>query len=168
LICSSLRKNSSVLEWGCGGSTSFFSRYVANWVCVEHVPKWGKTVQQQLNNQTNRSRVTVNVVEPNNPNFDNSYPAILFNDGTYQEFRDYIEFPKSLKTRFDVIIDDGRARVPVALSVLRNNLLKKNGVLIIHDWERQHYKVLLDQGYDEVASDEESWRHLAILKPTNH
>ena len=34
-------------------------------------------------------------------------------------FRDYIEFGRSLNEKFDVIIDDGRARVHVALSVLR-------------------------------------------------
>ncbi len=34
-------------------------------------------------------------------------------------FRDYIEFGRSLNEKFDVILDDGRARVHVALSVLR-------------------------------------------------
>jgi hypothetical protein len=31
--------------------------------------------------------VEVKVVSSNNPGFDNHYPAILYNDGSYKEFR---------------------------------------------------------------------------------
>jgi len=165
LVCSTLNEESVVLEWGCGGSTTFFSRYVANWVCVEHDPHWSRIVEKQLSSQTFRGKVEVNVVEVNEeylPIFDDN----TWNDGIYQEFRDYIEYPASLNKKFDVIIDDGRARVPAAISILRNQLLNKNGVLIIHDWERLEYRVVLKHGFEVVEEDKESNRQLAVLKPT--
>ena len=34
------RPSASVLEWGAGGSTAFFSRYAGRWESVEHDRKW--------------------------------------------------------------------------------------------------------------------------------
>ena len=85
-------------------------------------------------------------------------------DGDYEEFKDYVEYPKSLNRQFDVVWVDGRARVACAFSVIRNNLLKPNGVVIIHDWERKHYKEVL-KSFNIVAEDVSSVRHLGVLAP---
>ena len=41
---------------------------------------------------------------------------------TVEIFREYIEFPPTLQEKFDVILDDGRARVAAAQSALRYTL----------------------------------------------
>jgi len=107
-----------------------------------------------------RNNIHVNLIE-NNEDYD-----ILTSDGTYENFRDYIEFPKSLNEKFDVIFVDGRARVEAALSVLRNKLLNTNGVVMVHDWHRPEYKVLLNQGF-EIFKEDRNHKNaeLVILKP---
>jgi len=168
LVCDKFTPETSVLEWGCGGSTAFYSRYVKKWVCIEHQDGWGQIIYKLMKDAAYRDIVSVNVIPPNNPDFSNTWPDILYHDGDYEEFKDYVEFPASLNEKFDLIFDDGRARVPVAQSVIRNNLLTENGVLIIHDWERSHYKVLIDKDYTVVGEDTVSKRHLAVLKPIKH
>jgi len=163
LFCESLSSHQSVLEWGCGGSTIFFSRFVKKWTCVEHVPSWGQFINKALKNESFSDKVSVNVIEPSSF-YDAKIPAGSKNDGTYEQFREYIEFPASLGETFDVILDDGRARVAAAESAIRNKLLKEDGILIIHDWERRSYKVLLERGFYEYKVDKESRRHLGVLK----
>jgi len=88
------------------------------------------------------------------------------NDGSFKQFQDYTLLPGGFRKQFDVILIHGRARVECARFVLRANLLKPDGVVLIHDWERPHYKVVLDW-YDEIAdiSSPRNGVRLGILKP---
>jgi len=164
LLCSVLHNDLSVLEWGCGGSTVYFSRFVKKWRCIEHVPGWGTKILGYLQTQPHRDRVSVVTVEPSEF-YDASIPAGSNNDGTYKQFREYIEYPASLGEKFGLIIDDGRARVDAAESALRNKLLEDNGLLIIHDWERIPYHIVLKKGYKIYKEDKKSPRRLVILQP---
>jgi len=137
LICSLLNKNLSVLEFGSGGSTTFFSEYVASWTSVEHDIKWARRVRSILARLPWGDKVTAMSV-PSSP----SYMGI--GDGTEEEFRDYLAAPISLGKQWDLIIDDGRARVGVGKTVLKNHLLKPGGRMVVHDWERKEYKNLLN------------------------
>jgi len=166
LICSVLHGELDVLEWGCGGSTVFFSRFVKNWTCIEHVPNWGTKVQEFLKNEPHRDRVSVVVVEPSKF-YNAKIPAGSNNDGTYEQFREYIEYPVSLGRRFGLIIDDGRARVEAAQSALSNKLLDEDGVLIIHDWERQWYHKVLKMGFKIYEEDKSSRRKIVALKASS-
>ena len=59
-----------------------------------------------------------------------------------------MSYPKTLNETFDLVFDDGRARVPVAKSVLENKLLQDNtSILLIHDWDRTYYKDIDKLGY---------------------
>eukprot|EP01047_Picozoa_sp_COSAG01_P043833 COSAG01_NODE_3918_length_5538_cov_28.353374_3_plen_81_part_00 len=42
LMCRQMKSGARVLEWGSGGSTLFFSKYVAAWDTIEHDPTWAQ------------------------------------------------------------------------------------------------------------------------------
>ena len=44
LICSVLRPDMRVLEFGSGGSTTLFSPFVKQWISIEHDKYWAQTV----------------------------------------------------------------------------------------------------------------------------
>ena len=64
------------------------------------------------------SKVSVYIV-PNNKKYDQKRHG----DGDEIQFRSYINFAAQLNTTFDLVLDDGRARVPVRCVGLRH--LKK-------------------------------------------
>lgn len=166
LLCDFMSADKDVLEWGSGGSTNFFSQFVKHWDTVEHDAVWASKIKQQALKGVDYHSVPIN------------WKASTPRDGNYDEFKKYVEFPKTLNKQWDVILIDGRARVACAESVLRNHLLKKDGIVVVHDWERDHafghahkdfalnYKNLLKY-YDVVTEDISGPRHLGILKPKN-
>merc|ERR1711892_1530092 len=150
ILCSLLRPGMSVLEFGAGGSTTFFSQFVGSWASVEHDPAWADSVTEMLTKLPWGDRVKVHTVEPDMP-----YEG-GFAEGTEEQFHSYINYPTTLKQQYDVIIDDGRARA----------LASKESRLIIHDWERVYYKDMANKlGYVVDKEDVESKRHLVSLKP---
>ena len=158
LLCDFMSADKDVLEWGSGGSTNFFSQFVKHWDTIEHDAVWASKIKQQALKGVDYHTVPTN------------WKASR--DGNYDEFKEYVEFPKTLNKQWDVILIDGRARVACAESVLRNHLLKKDGIVVVHDWERDHtykdpdsnYKKI-KKYYDVVTEDISGARHLGILKP---
>ena len=135
MLCFLLHPHTKVLEWGSGGSTKIFSRYVAEWWSLEHDTEWGAFTLWELARVPWGGRVHLEVIPP-----DFLTRALRRRDGTGQEFSNYVERPASYDRQFDVIVDDGRARVAVARSVVRNRLLAPGGVVVVHDWQRREYK----------------------------
>ena len=88
-------------------------------------------------------------------------------DGSEKQFSQYINYPARLAQKYDLILNDGRARVSVGRSVLSNKLLASNSsLLVIHDWERPAYRGLVRTlGYRIHSQDINSRRHLACLLP---
>ena len=161
VICSLLSPNVSVLEYGAGGSTTFFSQFVKTWVSIEHNTKWAKDVTNILAKLPWGDKVKVHTVLPDIP-FKEGWA-----EGTEQQFLSYINYPSTLGHRYDLVIDDGRARVPVSKAVLVHKLLASNeSKLVIHDWERGAYKAMVKElGYRIDRQDVRSRRHLASLSP---
>ncbi|GMI55572.1 hypothetical protein ScalyP_jg1492 [Parmales sp. scaly parma] len=152
MLCGLLTPTTRVLEWGSGGSTLFFSRFVASWDSIEHDSQWYK---EMMGYTASMDNVRIHTAPHSWKQKD---------DGTYAEFKDYVEVPAKWGRKFDVVIVDGRARVPCARSVVRNSLLASNGVVVVHDWERTQYKPLLDQ-FQLVQEDTADARHLGVLRP---
>ena len=88
-------------------------------------------------------------------------------DGSEAQFRQYINYPAGAARKYDLIINDGRARLGVGRAVLTNRLLASNSsLLVVHDWERPAYKALVNRlGYRILRQDSNSRRHLACLLP---
>ena len=99
---SHITKNDKVLEYGSGESTSQISNRVKELISIEHQKEWFEKIKLD---KTENSQIYL--VEPNLPYSEGNHC------GTYEEFRDYIEFPIKYGP-YDVILIDGRARVHCA------------------------------------------------------
>ena len=87
-------------------SNDNFSKWVREWVSIEHQSWWGTKMGEAVQQSGLGDRVTVHVVPPDDPNYG-------LEDGTGQQFWSYINFAQSLNKKFDLVIDDGRARLAV-------------------------------------------------------
>ncbi len=119
-----LPKGLSVLEYGSGHSTIWFSRRVENIISIEHNLKWYNFLKNELNHQPNVEYLSKNL-----------------SSGEYQnEVLNY-------RNQFDIIIIDGRQRVQCSLKSL--NALKENGVIIWDNTDRIRY----NEGFNYLVSN---------------
>jgi len=119
------------LEWGAGYSTLYFPARIPaleSWHSVEHHRPWFEEIRRR-----NRDpRVTVVSVPPDQGEFPDTR-----REGTYEEFRSYVDYPTSLGRRFDFVFIDGRARV--ACLARAHDLVTDRGLVILHDANRESY-----------------------------
>jgi len=140
-LSSSLQKDHVMLEYGSGSSTSFISSYVKKLYSVEHDRDWYKKVKDQTKHLPNVEMIHV---APNTNKPGKLKPA------QYDWFVDYINWPKTQNTIFDVVLIDGRARQWVAESILDN--IRDDSLVFIHDYgkrKRPRYDRVLEF-YDVV------------------
>ncbi|MCP3852743.1 MAG: class I SAM-dependent methyltransferase [Gammaproteobacteria bacterium] len=107
----------TVLEWGCGFSTLYFPQFInscAKWYSVEHNLKWYEVMSSQAADNTD-----IHFVDP----IDN--------------YNQYINFPDTFNTKFDLIIIDGRERKRCLEKA--KSLLSDQGVIMVHDANRKSY-----------------------------
>jgi SAM-dependent methyltransferase len=124
----------TALEWGSGNSTLYFSSFLqagSHWHALEHNQEWSLLVQQRLHN-TGRQDISLHSI-PNNTPFNDGV-----DDGDFSSFYDYVLHPLDLGTKFDFILVDGRARVDCMR--LGWKLLKDDGIMVLHDAQRQEYQ----------------------------
>lgn len=124
-----LHKELSVLEYGSGHSTIWFSRRVKNIISVEHNLNWYNFLKNKLNLRPNVEYLLKNL-----------------GSGDYQnEVLNY-------QNKFDIIVIDGRQRVQCILNSL--GALKENGVIILDNSERTRYEeghnFLISNGYKRI------------------
>lgn len=114
------------LEWGAGYGTSHFSRLLrpgGEWISIEHDPVWAQRIRANAPDNVSIHSVPADR-EPWIPGD---------GDGTYGEFREYVEFPGQFGA-YDFILVDGRAR-EACLRQARD-LLAPGGVVVLHDANR--------------------------------
>ena len=129
ILCKLLTNSSLVLEYGSGASTIFFSQFVKEWWSIEHDKTWGELIRFEMDQVGHKDRIALEVVEPDSRyqrkigsnmkrtvNRNGRFRLGKNNDGTSEEFRSYIDRPSAYMRQFDVIINDCRARVAVAIS----------------------------------------------------
>lgn len=119
-LFSHLNKDMEVLEWGSGSSTKAISKRVKDVVTIEHDRAYFKLIEAENLHNVKAYHVMPNSIEKRG------------NCGTLENYRDYINLPKVFKRKFDLIFIDGRARVECAKVAVE--LLKPNGVILIHDY----------------------------------
>lgn len=127
-----------VLEWGAGYGTIYFTRSYSGfetWLSIEHIEHWAI----ELNRMIKDPRVEVVHVEASYPRGSELAPVSSSHDGSYGDFKDYIEYPTTLEA-FDLIIVDGRARLACLKKAV--SYLNGRGVLILHDASRSQYHPL--------------------------
>jgi hypothetical protein len=143
LLFGILRDTDAMLEWGSGKSSCIWSLTVGNLFSIEDSSTWVSALYD-LGLRQNQMIAWV-------PSYDEAASPIR-PPSSFQGYSDYIRYAHSIastclfntRARFDVILVDGRARPQCAWLAL--SLLRKDGVLMIHDWEqpgRAHYRIVL-------------------------
>lgn len=132
-LFSHLNQEQKVLEYGSGESTIEISKEVKSVLSIEHQKEWYEKILQKIS-----SNVNLILKEPNLPYKEGGHC------GTYEEFRDYVEYPLN-HGPFDLIFIDGRARVSCA-SICKK-ISHDNTIIFIHDFDlknRKEYEPILD------------------------
>jgi 2-polyprenyl-3-methyl-5-hydroxy-6-metoxy-1,4-benzoquinol methylase len=140
---SHLTKDMVVLEFGCGESTLTILPLVKELHSVEHNSKWAEEVAGRLDKQT-ASHYSINPMVNHGIVYQfqnmcihnippNKEPSADYDDGTYEDFKDYVNvLDRFKKELFDIIFIDGRARVACAAACV--DYLKPGGLIFIHDY----------------------------------
>lgn len=131
MLLSYLKPDMRVLEFGLGYSTRLIAAKVREVVSIEHDHENFKHFKETFGSLQN---VTPIYVAPNaeiQPDYD---------DGTYEQFSDYVRTPQMLvkDEKFDVVFVDGRARVACA-EYAAKEYLKEGGVIFIHDYRHPNH-----------------------------
>jgi glycosyltransferase involved in cell wall biosynthesis/GT2 family glycosyltransferase len=118
-----------LLEWGMGGSTIYFSKHLpvgAEMYSIDHQRVWAEQVSGHVGE--NCTLILKEGKTGGNATADEEDPADLW---------EYIKAADELG-KFDCILIDGVARVHCATQAQK--LLKKNGVIFLHDAQRWWYE----------------------------
>ena len=125
----------SVLEWGAGFSTLYFTRFLADhdisfrWDAIEHDPKWYFRIHEQ--NELVGLKIHF-FIEPNPA--DKEAMAIA-------EMKNYINCPRMIGRKYDVIIVDGRQRNKCL--GMAQQFIKEDGVIFLHDAQRERHREII-------------------------
>ncbi len=125
-----LKPEMSILEFGSGNSTLYWSKRVNTVESIEHDPAWYEKVKSM--NLPKNANVSLKKVAKG---------------GDYTKFSKIPDTPK-----FSIILVDGVERV----SCLKNNytLLEDNGVMVLDDSEREDYltgiNFLIEKGFKKL------------------
>lgn len=121
-------KPQKCLEWGAGFSTVFFTKYLeptSTWLSIEHNKEW----YDLMHSKDLPKGVGLTHIAQDNPDYE-----IKISDGTYEDFKAYVEHPKG---KFDFILIDGRARSACLRKAFE--LVNDNGLVVMHDANRDIY-----------------------------
>lgn len=108
------RSGAKVLEFGCGGSTVWFSRHAAEVLSFEHDPEWHRKISERL--------------------IGAEHVALRLAPRPYYDQIDAL--PAGY---FDVVLIDGRDRLECARHAIR--VLAPTGVLLFDDMNRTRYVI---------------------------
>jgi len=142
----------TMLEWGAGGSTLLFPKFVKKYYSIEDNVDWYNKIKPLIADNTSLYLVL--------PNLPRTMPT------KKEEFEDYINAVTTLNVSvFDKVLIDGRARQWCALSVLP--FLSTKSIVFIHDWSRQRYHSVLTYYVllEEIPSSQVDANGLGILTP---
>lgn len=131
---SHLKPEHDVLEWGAGLSTLAISPLVKSLESIEHNKQWFDEMCKKRPHNCSLHYIPLN-----------HEPSKEYSDGTYRDCQAYINFPVAFiqdvsvlpiitHKQYDVIFIDGRARVECAKIAVQKRLLKKDGIIFIHDY----------------------------------
>lgn len=147
-------KKITVFEWGCGFSTLYYANYLRkkgadfHWHAIDNNSMWQGKVKETLKKKNLHEHVHVYLKEflpfwekPGWKWENIPPPCGVFSPKSENE-KAYVNFPNSLDEKFDIVIIDARFRRH-CLAVAKD-ALASNGIVIIHDAQKEHYQVGLD------------------------
>jgi SAM-dependent methyltransferase len=143
------RTRLNILEWGCGGSTEHFPKFLSrhgidyHWLSIEHDKDWFLSVSEDLKDEKNVDLFLIEALGGNPRD-----PACRMDE--------YVSFPSTLERKFDMILVDGRKRRRCLLEAKR--LLAPGGVVFLHDAHRRRYHCALTVYSDSLFLTRDLWR----------
>ena len=149
LIRSFLNESHTMLEYGSGYSTLYFSQFVGAYYSIEHNQKWYKTIRKVIHRSSSSSskikQYKLVRVDPGYKGWSGG-----FNEGTREQFDAYIRAVHSFGvTHFDRVLIDGRARKECALEIIP--FLRNDSIIFIHDFtNRPSYWKVIENHYQKV------------------
>jgi len=138
-----------ILEWGSGGSTVYFPRFLNaqgidyEWTSLEYNKRWYEKVKLDI---SDNPHVSVKLFD-------------VGNDYLRQRLvnmEEYILYPKILDTMFDLIIVDGRKRRRCLL--VAKEKLNEGGLVVLHDAWRSYYHCAFEYFPDRRFVSPTMWR----------
>ncbi|MEX0935065.1 MAG: hypothetical protein WDZ70_01945 [Candidatus Paceibacterota bacterium] len=139
----------SILEWGSGGSTIYFPRFLRllqrkyKWTSIEYNRAWYARVSKLVADDPHTEVVLIDVGNLETKQRDNA-------------MNDYVAYPYTQKEKYDVILVDGRKRRRCILAA--RDLLSSNGVVLLHDAQRRYYHCAFKEFPDSRMITQHLWR----------
>ena len=176
-------RDTVMLEYGSGGSTLFFSKFVKELYSLEHYDRFYQVIKSSTDKLDN---VHYYLVEPNQgkgkdvPSATDSdisdekydelkekYPYHTeHNIRRYWQYRDFVDYVDELGVdKFDVVLVDGRARGFCATKVL--DYIDESGVVFIDDFYtrlNEYFGPTDKENFFEVFEEVERLGRMAVLK----
>ncbi|MBA3285388.1 MAG: hypothetical protein H0U27_10080 [Nitrosopumilus sp.] len=131
-----LQNDSVVLEWGSGNSTLFFSRFVKKYIAIEHHENWFDKINKKIRNNT--KIIHVPTTQQYSPLLGQGWNVGF--EGTYEQFKAYVDIFETLSEKFSIILIDGRARVDCAKKILPS--IGEHTKVFVHDFKRYEKDLL--------------------------
>jgi hypothetical protein len=138
-----LKPEYKMFEWGCGGSTLYFSKYVSLYRSIENNYKWFRKISNLISSNTEIYHY------PNTDNYNN-----------------YINAISNYEDQYDVILIDGRCRVKCAIQAKSH--LRNNGLLFVHDYFNRPYYNKIEKEYTLIDSIKDTEQTLAVFRNEIH
>lgn len=133
----------NIFEYGSGASTLFFGSKGANVISIEHDKIWldiikNKIYQEKLNN------VSIYLEEPRFSSALNGIYSKKDKNYLQCDYSDYVNSISKFDDKyFDIIVIDGRVRV--ACLEVSLSKLKKDGLLVFDNGDREEYQNALNK-----------------------
>ena len=158
-------KKVRVFEWGSGFSTVYYAQYLKKngvflqWYAIDNNKVWHDKVAAMVRDKGLGACVSLYLKEflpfLMKPDWGKIPPPCgVFAPKTDNEF-DYINFPKTLAEKFDIVVIDARFRRR-CLQVAKE-VLAPGGVIVLHDAQKPHYHQGLEDFTFGSFYDTGSW-----------
>lgn len=130
-----VNKNKIVLEYGSGASSVWFSKRCKKLISIEHDELFYSKLKKIK--KKNNLKFKYFLTKPQS-----KIDQYRSNRIKNYSFKNYIFKPNTLGIKFDIIFIDGRSRIECLKNSL--NLIKKKGVIVFDNSDRNEYKNYLN------------------------
>lgn len=140
-----LHKEMNGLEFGSGISTLFTAPKVKHLISIEHNKEWFDKISKRFESE-GISNIDYRLILQNDENSHLETPIKMESDLNFNVRRDYFNYYMTVDSipdnSLDFVLVDGRARPECLYYALPK--MKKNGIVILDNSEREHYKIVFE------------------------